>query len=455
MHADVDAVPRERHTAPWMAAPATTYAPAVTLAWLVRLRWGSVLAQIVTVLVGVLGLGASPSLLSTVIVAVTAASNVVLFAAARRGWSAGAGALGGVMVFDTVALTALLFLCGGPSNPFSTLYLVYVTLAALALGIRWASVAVAVSAVGYAMLFFAGDQMASMVHMHHDGTAFSVHLQSMWVAFTVTAALIAYFVARVARALREREEQLAEARDLAVRAEKLASLSTLAAGAAHELGTPLGTIAVVSRELERALATAEPASLSQDARLIRDEVERCRRIVQQLSGRSGEAMGEVPEPVALEELLCEVSRYPALPGHPGSARGVRVDVDPAVPARLSLPVRGLVQSLRNLLQNAWDAGGGEVSLRVGCVGAQVIFEVHDAGAGMASEVLARVGEPFFTTKPPGKGTGLGVFLARAFAERWQGRLTLSSDAGRGTLAVLELPLTAATAATATGGADVA
>jgi two-component system sensor histidine kinase RegB len=359
-------------------------------------------------------------------------------------------------VFDTVALTALLFLCGGPSNPFSTLYLVYVTLAALALGIRWASVAVAVSAVGYAMLFFAGDQMASMVHVHHDGTAFSVHLQSMWVAFTVTAALIAYFVARVARALREREEQLAEARDLAVRAEKLASLSTLAAGAAHELGTPLGTIAVVSRELERALATAEPASLSQDARLIRDEVERCRRIVQQMSGRSGEAMGEVPEPVALEELLSEVSRYPALAlsGHPGAARGVRVDVDPDVPARLSLPVRGLVQSLRNLLQNAFDAGGLEVRLRVGRSSAHVIFEVQDAGAGMASEVLARVGEPFFTTKPPGRGTGLGVFLARAFAERWQGRVTLSSDAGRGTLAVLELPLTAAAAVTATGAADV-
>ena len=443
---NVDRRPRRRHTAHSMAAPATTSAPAVTLAWLVRLRWGSVLAQIVTVLVGVLGLGASPSALAAVIVALTAASNVALFAAARRGWSAAARALGSVLIFDTVALTALLLLCGGPSNPFSTLYLVYVTLAALALGIRWAGVAVAVSAVGYAMLFFAGDQMASMMHMHHDGAAFSVHLQSMWVAFTVTAALIAYFVARVAGALRDREEQLAEARNVAVRAEKLASLSTLAAGAAHELGTPLGTIAVVSRELELALQRApELASLSADARLIRDEVERCRRIVQQMSGRSGEAMGEVPEPVALDALLDEVRR-PALAGRTGTTRTagtLLVDVDPAVPAMLSLPVRGLVQSLRNLLQNAWDAGDGEVRLRIRRSGDFVTFEVQDVGSGMQSDVLARVGEPFFTTKAPGKGTGLGVFLARAFAERWQGRLTLRSDAGLGTLAVLELPLNAA------------
>src|SRR5579863_6759214 len=135
----VDVSFRGGHIAGSMATPATTYAPAVTLAWLVRLRWGSVVAQTVTVLVGVFALGAPASLLADLVIALTAASNVALFAVARKRRAVGAGALGGVLVFDTVALTALLFLCGGPSNPFSTLYLVYVTLAALALGIGWAS----------------------------------------------------------------------------------------------------------------------------------------------------------------------------------------------------------------------------------------------------------------------------------------------------------------------------
>lgn len=439
----VDAPRRKEHIALSMVAPSTAYAPAVTVAWLVRLRWGSIVAQIVTLLVGLFGLGAPPRVLAGAIIALTAASNVALHMAAREGRSVGTGRLGAVLVFDTVALTALLFLCGGPSNPFSTLYLVYVTVAALALGIRWASVAVGVSAVGYALLFLAGDQAAGMAHMHHDATAFSVHLQAMWVAFTVTAALIAYFVARVARALREREEQLAQARDVAVRAEKLASLSTLAAGAAHELGTPLGTIAIVARELERALEGSDAlVGLRDDARLIRNEVDRCRRIVEEMSGRSGETMGEVPEPIALDALLEEVRRRDTPIGAASSPGAVQIDIAPGVPSRLVLPARGLVQSLRNLLHNARDALGpaGDIRLHVTTAGGWITFQVEDRGAGMPGEVLERVGEPFFTTKPPGKGTGLGVFLARTFAQRWQGRLTLKSEVGRGTRAMLELPL---------------
>jgi len=426
-----------------MATPTATHQTAVTLAWLVRLRWGSVVAQAVTVLVGVLGLGAEWRPSAGGVVVFTAASNLALLAATRAHRPGGARLIGGVLVFDTVSLTALLFLCGGPSNPFSTLYLVYVTLAALALGIRWASAVVASAALGYALLFLAGDQTAAMAHMHHDGSAFSTHLQAMWVAFTVTAALIAFFVARVAGALRERDQQLAVARDVATRAEKLASLSTLAAGAAHELGTPLGTIAVASTELERALAQApELSGLCEDVRLIRAEVERCRDILQQMSGRSGEAMGEVPESVAVDALVTEVRRRACSSGPGSPSNELCVDVEDAVPARLDLPVRGLVQSLRSLLQNAWDAGGAgqQVRLRVRRDQGLVLFEVEDGGAGMDPATLERVGEPFFTTKPPGRGMGLGFFLARTFAERWHGSLTLQSDPGRGTRAVLALPL---------------
>lgn len=414
----------------------------VPLVWLVRLRWGSLAAQVVTLLVGVLALGEPLRAGGLAVPALTLASNAGLLALRSRRRELPPHVAGALLVLDALGLTALLFLCGGPSNPFSTLYLVYVTLAALTLGFRWAAVLVGVSGAGYAALFLAGDDAATMAHMHHSASAFSAHLQAMWVAFTVTAALVAYLVARVARELHARERELALAQRTAARAEKLASLSSLAAGAAHELGSPLATIAVASKELELALAKLSPASdLAEDARLIRAEVDRCQRILREMSGRSGEPMGEVPEPVSVETLLGEVRQRVG-------AASLPVDVGAGVPRQVVVPVRGLVQSLESLVRNALDAGGerGEVRLRVERAEESVRFEVEDHGAGLSPEALARVGEPFFTTKAAGQGMGLGLFLATAFAQRWQGRLFLDSAPGRGTRAVLELPLPAGGAA---------
>jgi two-component system sensor histidine kinase RegB len=414
----------------------------VLLAWLTRLRWGSLAAQAVTVLIGVLALNSPFPPAALLVLGVTLASNLGLWALRSKRRDLEPSAVGAILAADAVALTILLFLCGGPSNPFSCVYLVYVTLAALTLGARWAAVLVCVSSLGYAVLFLVGGDMggmSGMAHMHHGSSVFSVHLQAMWVAFTVTAALIAYLVSRMARELHARERELAQTQRIAARSEKLASLSALAAGAAHELGSPLGTIAVASNELALALGKhPDLVPLADDARLIRAEVDRCQRIVQEMSGRSGEPMGEVPEPIALDALLGEVCQR-------SGALGLPVHVGPNVPRSVVVPVRGLVQSLESLVRNALDSGGerAAVCLRVERDARAVRFEVEDRGLGLSPDALARVGEPFFTTKAPGKGMGLGLFLATAFAERWQGRLSLDSQPGQGTRAVLEVPLASA------------
>ncbi|MGH7436910.1 MAG: ATP-binding protein, partial [Polyangiaceae bacterium] len=344
------------------------------------------------------------------------------------------------LLVDAGLLTVLLYYSGGPSNPFSVLYLVYVTLAALMLGVRWASALVAVTATGYALLFFEHVPVDGMEHMHHAGTsAYSIHLQAMWVAFTVTAGLVAFFVGRLQHALRKREAELASAQRLAARSERLASLTTLAAGAAHELGTPLGTIAIASKELERSLdGRTDLGSLAEDARLIRDEVERCRRIVHEMSGRSGEAMGEALESVSVEKLTSEVRSRTA------AAERLVVHIDPSVGAQVMVPVRGLTQALGHLVKNALEASDrsqdNRVDLRVNSEGSLLGFEVLDHGVGFPAGALARAGDPFFSTKPPGSGMGLGLFLVNVFAEKWLGRLTLESTEGRGTLARLELPV---------------
>jgi two-component system sensor histidine kinase RegB len=261
----------------------------------------------------------------------------------------------------------------------------------------------------------------------------ALHLQGMWVAFAIAAAVIAYFVTRVTRDLEIQRAEAALARTRALRSERLASLATLAAGAAHELGTPLSTIAVAARELERELgARPESQESASDARLIRDEVRRCRHILDQMASDAGESSGEAFRSVSAEELLQESIRELA------ERSRVRVQIETS--ARARVPVRALARALRGLVRNALQASTAEVSLRARTAGPwELAIEVEDTGSGIAAELLPKIGEPFFTTKATGQGMGLGVFLARALCERLGGSLELRSEPGRGTLARVLLP----------------
>jgi two-component system sensor histidine kinase RegB len=428
----------ETETATPPVACVARSATAITLTWLVRLRWGFVIAQAVTVVAARYVLDVDvPIAALAVVVATFGASNLALDLWSRRGRDPHQSVLGGVFVLDTLLLTALLYFSGGPANPFSVFYLVHVTLAAVALGMRWAAVVVVLSVLSYATLFFKHVNVPAMEHAHHSGSAFSVHLQGMWFALTIAASLIAYFVTRVAGALRARELELLRTQRLAARNEKLASLSTLAAGAAHELGTPLATIAIAAKELERSIHSAPDEAVA-DARLIRDELERCRAIVSRMSASAGESIGELPTPTTTTAVLA------ALRDRMGDAALAGVDVQ-LQEASFEAPLQGLVQVLSNLVQNALHAtpdGGTPVVVMSDVVGGVVRFTVVDRGHGVARAHLDRVGEPFFTTKPPGQGMGLGLFLARAFADRYGGQLVFSSEEGKGSRVTLELPVAA-------------
>lgn len=412
----------------------------VTVAWLVRLRWGAVLSQALTIGIATLVLKLALPLLPLLgLVLALALSNVALSMVMRR-VDVSERTMGLVFCFDTLVLSGLLYFSGGPSNPFSVLYLIYIALSAVALGIRWSVGIVILSLVAYASLFFwhvpiAGVAHGEHAHHGHDEPAseFSVHLQGMWVAFAIAAMLIAFFVSRVTTALRLREEELAEARAMAARAERLASLTTLAAGAAHELGTPLGTIAVAAKELERTIAGG-PADALADARLIRDEAARCRRIIMRLSARAGETMGELPEEVTPQEIFARcVARL-------DEAKAKRVAIVNGDELTLRVPPEGFEEVIMNLVQNALSASAdGRVSLASTGDASSARIVVEDDGEGISPSVLSRVGEPFFTTKGPGEGMGLGVFLARVFSERWGGRLNIESRKGAGTKVTMELP----------------
>lgn len=405
----------------------------ITVAWLVKLRWGAAALQALTVAVSVVALRLPLQVAPLAgLIGITVATNLWL-ELAQRGPRPPTAAVPAVFVTDTLLITGLLYFAGGPSNPFSAVYLVHITLAALVLGMRWAWALVALSSACYLGLFFKHVHVHELAHDHGAPGQFGLHLQGMWLAFTLAAAMIAYFVSRVAEALREREAELANARELAARMDRIVSLTTLAAGAAHELGTPLGTIAIAAGELERRLeAMPDAGPMRDDARLIRDQLARCRAILDQMSARVGDGVGEAPTSVSVNRLVHDVRE------HFGDA-SARIETSTGDDALIAAPATALSQALGNLVKNALEASEHQVVVSARSTADVVHIEVRDRGRGMEVEVLRHVGEPFFTTKETGKGMGLGVFLAQTLAVQLHGSLRVESEPGKGTTAILELP----------------
>jgi two-component system sensor histidine kinase RegB len=428
------------------AEPEASASPGVTgerarlnLEWLLRLRWGTLVGQALLVLVAGYGLELAlpvPALL--ILLTLEALTNLAVRAwLARARWVTEAVSAG-LMLWDTLILTALLYLSGGTHNPFTTLYLVNVALGTVLLPAHWSWGMLAFTLVAFGSLFVLQDMppVPGLVRPDH-AALMKLHLHGMWVAFAVAAGFIVHFVQRVTRALGARELELAQARTLHARREKVASLATLAAGAAHELSTPLSTIAVVAREVERTLATTGvPEAVREDLRLIRGQVDRCRDVLGQMSVEAGQHAGEPFHAISLHQLV-----EAALAELPQPQR-VQLEVPEALRhGQVHGPPRALARVLRGLLKNALQASRdtGPVVLRLQPDAGVTRIEVSDQGPGMTPEVLARAGEPFFTTKEPGEGMGLGLFLARTLAEQLGGSLELHSTPGQGTTARLTLP----------------
>ena len=416
--------------------PAGELAPSLALPWIVKLRYGVLAGQVVLILLTHFVFGV-PLLIQWLAIplALTAASNLLAYRCARR--FGDRQALGYLLAFDTICLTALLALTGGPANPLSLLYLVQITLSAVILSKEWTWSLGALAVAGFGFLFWAHVRVP-VFEAHHSSEGFSVHLVGMWIAFVAAALLVTIFIGKVSEALRRREHEVLLLQSQLASQERLASIATLAAGAAHELGTPLGTIAVASRDVEyHATEVSRDPELAEDARLIRSEVERCRSILQQMSARGAEQPGEAPVGVELAGLLENVRCDLPL----RSRERVRVVLDGDAGAAV-LPAGAARQALTALVRNALDATSEAQPVTLGVVrtAESLEFVVTDSGCGMSAETLNRVAEPFFTTKAPGGGIGLGTYLVRVFAEQLGGRLAFESEPGKGTRALLQVPL---------------
>lgn len=429
----------------------------ILFSWLLLLRWGAVTCQIIliTAVSFFFRIDIPAAILSAIII-FQVVSNFYFMYLQKQKISIPDGLFVAVMFLDTTLLTLLLYYTGGPMNPFTFLYMVHIVLGAILMKQNWAWGLAFLAIACYASLFllpgenttfdFTGsiskpgqvlclsvEKMSSQVEDH-----MKLHLLGMWLAFSITNIFIVFFVGRIQKALSMQQKTLADLEASKMRNEKLASLATLAAGAAHEFSTPLSTIAVASGEMLHSLEQHDgPDELIEDAELIRNQVNRCKEILYQMTADAGEHLGELVQKFTVRNLVAEALRTFS------AADKDRISIQNNVEdLTLTLPSRTMARIIRGLLKNSLDASDNGKSITFDCWtdNSYLYFRVNDQGKGMNKDTLSKATEPFFTTKEPGKGLGLGLFLARSAAERFGGYLLIDSENNEGTQVTMALEL---------------
>jgi two-component system sensor histidine kinase RegB len=335
---------------------------------------------------------------------------------------------------DLVALTVLFYFTGGYSNPLVWMYLLPLTVAAVALKREYAWLLAIIAVSCYSTLVFYYVPL-SHLHMHYlAGKSLDIHLVGMWLGFVVSAGIIAFFVTRIGQSLRDYDQMMASIREKSLESERALSLGTLATSAAHELGTPLATMAVISKELAQDLSN-QPEQLQQ-LEIIRTQIGRCKEILSSITHHAGQSRADAGHGLTLSQFLQEaIQRW----RDTRPATELVIDLNNGSSDPLIFTDKTLTQAIQNLLDNAADASPERVLFNASWDNDTLKIQIRDFGNGLSEEVKKQLGTPFFSSKN-GNGMGLGVYLTEIILAKFGGTLTLSNQSEGGVLTVVKLPL---------------
>jgi two-component system sensor histidine kinase RegB len=428
--------PGARAAAFVMAAPASDTTNRKNILLLIQLRWIAIVGQIVTIAIVQFGLRiALPLVPMSAVLGALMILNLVNLVWLRHRADVSNRGLMMMLMLDVVGLTVQLYLSGGATNPFISLYLLQVTLGAVLLD-AWSTWAiVAVTCVSFGGLTLLYRPLALPPHL--IGDLFSLHIAGMLVCFLLDAALIVVFMTRIARNLRERDARLAALRQHAAEEDHIVRMGLLASGAAHELGTPLSSLSVILSDWRRMPdLTGDPDRL-QEIDEMQAELRRCKSIVTGILLSAGEARGEAPGVTTVNAFLDE------LVGEWRVARSVKtLSYENKFGADLAIVSdSALKHVIFNVLDNAFEASPLWVSLTVERQGGTLILRIRDMGPGFAPAMLEQFGKPYRSSK--GRlGGGLGLFLVVNAVRKLGGSVSADNRPQGGAVVILSLPLAA-------------
>jgi two-component system sensor histidine kinase RegB len=400
---------------------------------LIQLRWIAAIGQIVTIAIVQLGLGIElPLAQMAIVLGALVALNGASYLWLRDRTEVSNRALLIALMFDVVALTAQLYMSGGATNPFTGLYLMQVTLAAVLLDVAFAWTIVAIAAIGFAVL----TQFNVPLVLTHAGVLdlFTLHIIGTFVCFALDAGLLVFFLIRITRNLRNRDARLAALKQQAAQEDLIVRMGLLASGAAHELGTPLASVAVILSDWRRIPDVRGNPEMSADIEEMQAAVQRCKSIVSGILMSAGEARGDAPVITTVDDFLADtVNSWQA--GRPSAQLHYRNAFGTNVPI---VSDSTLKQVVFNLLDNAFEASPDWIQLTATHEGDTLLIEVRDAGAGFAPDMLTHLGTPYQSTK--GRGGGLGLFLVVNVIRKLGGSVTARNLTEGGAVVTLSLPL---------------
>ncbi|QXX75915.1 ActS/PrrB/RegB family redox-sensitive histidine kinase [Methylovirgula sp. HY1] len=382
---------------------------------LIRLRWLALCGQTLAVLLVHFGFGFPiPLGMCLLVIAISAWLNIFLRLRFGRSDRLDEPTAAAMLAYDIIQLSLLLFLTGGLTNPFSILFLAPIMIGAISFSSR--------ITLGLTLLMIVAATTLTFLHYPLPWSPNEtldlpfLYNAGIWIAITVGAIFIAIYASWVAEETRKLADAFAATELVIARERHLTQLDGLAAAAAHELGTPLATITLVVKELQKQLPTG--SAFEEDVALLSQEVTRCRSILGKLASlddESGDFLGEMSVGVLLEEAA-----------GPHRDFGVKINIESEGdgPEPVCRRNPAMLYGLGNLVENAIDFARSEVTIQAHWTARTIEVAIKDDGPGFSPEVMGSLGEPYVTTKKDRRakseedsGLGLGLFIAKTLLER--------------------------------------